>query len=119
MLLRMISPMWCSKHMCYQNIHINFSANVFPETDSRILKSFFIYTAICVPPSSLRNGYIYPYPNISSQVIIICTGSDRIYTSNCHPNGIWQPNPDNICDADEMSQGKFSIDYYYHGDPEC
>ena len=63
---------------------------------------------MCVPPSSLSNGYIYPYPNISSRVIIVCTGSDRIYynISNCNPNGIWQPNPDNVCDADEMSQGK-------------
>ena len=66
---------------------------------------------MCVPPSSPRNGYIYPYPNISSRVIIICTGSDmeELHISSFHPNGTWQPNPGSVCDTDEIIRG---INFY-------
>ena len=72
-----------------------------------------LHVAICVPPSSPRNGYIYPYPNNSSRVIVVCHGSnmERLHISNCHPNGTWQPNPGNVCDTDETIQG---INFYTH-----
>ena len=79
----------------------------------------YYYAAICGPPSPPLNGHIYSYSNKSLRVIVVCHGDgnsvnseERLYISDCHLNGTWQPNPSDFCgrhgfdNASQSSPGK-------------
>ena len=77
------------------------------------MQSNIVHTAICGPPSSPPNGYVYPYSDMNIRVIIVCREWNpqtqeelQLHIVDCYSNGTWQPNPSNVCSSNDTAQSE-------------